>query len=130
MALATLNVWIGAPLIGLWVGSRLVGDEQISMLGVFGASVTMLLVALALLRMLAALDARFEALSGRGSTVRRHQPWLRSARGERQYDRDRGDVLTPLEYVLVAGVIVCVLAFEVWFLFYSGSPLDGRTGRG
>lgn len=130
MSLASLNVWIGAPLVGLWVGSRLVGDEQISMLGVFGATVTMLFVALVLLRLLAALDARFAHLSGRTSTVRRHQPWLRSARGERQFDRERGDVLTPLEYVLVASVIACVIAFEVWFLFYSGSPLDGRTGRG
>ena len=39
MAVTSLNVWTGAPLLGLWVGSRLAGDSGTSMLGVFAAVV-------------------------------------------------------------------------------------------
>ena len=28
-----------------------------------------------------------------------------------------------------AVVVAAVLAYEVWFLFFSGSPFDQRTGR-
>ena len=34
-----------------------------------------------------------------------------------------------LDVVLVCVVAGAVLAFEVWFLFVSGSPLDGGSGR-
>ena len=37
--------------------------------------------------------------------------------------------LTALEYLLVGMVILAVVAFEVWFFFYSGSPFDQRSGR-
>ncbi len=35
---------------------------------------------------------------------------------------------TALDVILVAAVLAVALAFEVWF-FYSGSPLDQRSGR-
>jgi len=31
---------------------------------------------------------------------------------------------------LVIVVVACVLAFEVWFFFFSTSPIDQRSGRG
>jgi hypothetical protein len=31
--------------------------------------------------------------------------------------------------VLVVSVVVVVALFEVWFFFYSSSPIDQRTGR-
>ena len=35
MGIVTLNIWTGAPLLGLWVGSRVAPDSGISMLAVF-----------------------------------------------------------------------------------------------
>jgi hypothetical protein len=35
MGVVTLNIWTGAPLLGLWVGSRVAPDSGISMLAVF-----------------------------------------------------------------------------------------------
>jgi hypothetical protein len=26
-------------------------------------------------------------------------------------------------------VVIAVIAFEVWFFFFSGSPIDQRSGR-
>src|SRR5258707_138263 len=31
MSVVTLNIWTGAPLLGLWVGSRFVGDRSVTM---------------------------------------------------------------------------------------------------
>jgi hypothetical protein len=50
-------------------------------------------------------------------------------RGEREmYPGDRLTV-TTLERVLVVVVVLAVAAFEIWFFFFSGSPIDQRTGR-
>jgi hypothetical protein len=31
--------------------------------------------------------------------------------------------------VVVGVVILAIAAFEIWFFFYAGSSLDGRSGR-
>jgi hypothetical protein len=51
-------------------------------------------------------------------------------RGERPHDpTGSGPALTALDYVLVAVVVACLIAFEVWFFFFSSSPIDQRSGR-
>jgi Ca2+/Na+ antiporter len=130
MTLATLNIWTGAPLIGLMVGSRLTGDEQISMLAVAGTAVTMLGVGILLIWLLALMGAKHDELTGRTATVRRHTPWLRSMSGEREHGVPGAQAqITALEYLLVTSVVLAVVAFEVWFFFFSGSPFDQRSGR-
>src|SRR4051812_46522549 len=84
MVLATLNVFTGAPILGLWVGAHIVGDNgQITMLAVFGVTVVMFAAAYAMIVLLAWLGGVDDRLSGRSATVRRHTPWLRSMSGER-----------------------------------------------
>lgn len=131
MSVTAMNVWLGAPLAGLWVGSRLAGDSGISMLAVAAVVIVALAVGIALVRLLAVFGDRYERLSGIQRSVHRQLPWLRSMRGERPHD-PHGDhpALTAPDYVLVLVVIVCVLAFEVWFFFFSSSPIDQRSGRG
>jgi hypothetical protein len=34
-----------------------------------------------------------------------------------------------LERILVVCVVLAVAAFEIWFFFFSTSPIDGRSGR-
>lgn len=132
MAVVSLNVWTGAPLLGLWVGSRVVGAEgQISMLAVAVVVLVIGAVALVLVRLLATLGEAHRRSLGRDVPVRQHLPWLRSMRGERpQYRGDVAPALTALEYVLVAVVVVAFVAFEGWFFFFSTSPIDQRSGRG
>jgi hypothetical protein len=130
MALATLNVFTGAPILGLWVGAQLVDTGQITMLAVAAVTVVMFAAAYAMILLLGWLGRRDDMLSGRGATVRRHTPWLRSMSGERPHDMPgTRPQLNALEYVLVAGVVLSVVAFEYWFFFKAGSPFDGRTGR-
>ena len=131
MVVATVNIVVAAPLIGLWVGSRLAGDKQISVLGLFGAAVTMFAVAMVLLSVLARLGAAHDRLTGRPRVVRRHVSWMRSMSGERPHSPGTGlPAMSTLDYVLVIVVVVTVILFEIWFAFYSGSPFDTRSGRG
>ncbi len=127
MVLATVNIFSGAPLLGLWVGSRVVGqDGQITMLAVFVIAVVMFACCLAMAAALGWLGARHDRLTGKTATVRRHTPWLRSMSGERPANmpgvRAR---LNALEYVLV----IATLLFELWFFLKAGSPFDQRSGR-
>ena len=130
MALATLNVFTGAPLIGLWVGAHIVGDNgQITMLAVLVVAVVMFAAAYGMIVLLGWLGAQDDRLTGRGATVRRHTPWLRSMSGERPANMPGVRAqLNALEYVLVSAVVVVVVLFEAWFFFKSGSPFDQRSG--
>ena len=130
MALATTSIWTGAPLIGLWVGSRVAPSSGISMPAFFAVAATIFAVAFGLIRLLAVLGSRYDVMTGRPSSVRQHVPWLRSMRGERPHGVPGGDAsLSAIDYVLVAGVVLCFLAFEYWFFFKSGSSIDQRSGR-
>jgi hypothetical protein len=129
MGVATLNVWTGSPLMALWVGSRVytAGAGAMAAFGVVFA--TMLAISVALVLALGRLGASYDRLVGRAPQTRRHTPWLRSMRGERPHEVGGEYRLTALEKILVASVIVAFAVFEIWFFFYSGSPIDGRTGR-
>ncbi len=130
MAIVALNIWTGAPLLGVWVGSRVAPSSGISMLAVAVVALTIGAVAFALVRVLAVLQATHDRLTGHQPAVRRHTPWLRAMSGDRPHET--GGVQAPLsaaEYVMVIVVVLGVAAFEVWFFFYSGSPFDGRSGR-
>ena len=130
MILATVNLFTGAPLAGLWIGSRVVTDGQISMLAVAVIAVTMFAACWAMTVVLSWLGARHDALTGKTATVKRHTPWLRSMSGERSHGTPGVQArLNALEYILVGAVVLVVAAFEFWFFFKSGSPFDQRTGR-
>jgi hypothetical protein len=130
MVLATVNLFTGAPLFGLWAGSRVVTDGQITMLAVLVVAVVMFAACYAMAAVLGRLGARHDQLTGRTATVKRHTPWLRSMSGERPSNVPGAQVrLNALEYVLIAGVVVATLLFEAWFFFKSGSPFDQTTGR-
>jgi hypothetical protein len=130
MAVASVSLWTAAPLLGLWVGSRVAPSSGTSMLALATVAATIGLACWLLLRALAWMGITYDHMTGRTATVRRHTPWLRSMRGEREHGQPGAEAhLTPLEYVLVGVVLLAWLAFELWFFFLSGSPIDQRSGR-
>lgn len=123
MVLAAVNIWTGAPLLAVWVGSRTVTTSRPTMGAVFLIVVVLAVACLALIWALNAASASYDELTGRRQAVRQHVPWLRSMRAERvDHERDKATV-TPLERILVATVALAVLLFETWFFFFSGSPI-------
>jgi hypothetical protein len=130
MSVASLSLWTAAPLLGLWVGSRVAPSSGISMGALVAVVATIGLACWLLLRALAWMGRTYDGLPGRTATVRRHTPWLRSMSGEREHGVPGAEAhLTPLEYILVGAVLLAYLAFELWFFFLSSSPIDQRSGR-
>jgi hypothetical protein len=122
-ALATVNLWTGGPLLAIWIGSRIQGGTtQLKMESVFGIIVILGLISWALLRVLAWSRAKYDEVSGKEATTRR-SPWLRSMRGERDDDVHASQPMNAVDKVVMIGVVLAILAFEVWFFFFSGSSL-------
>jgi hypothetical protein len=130
MALVTVNVWTGAPLLALWVGSRVQSHSQATMTGIAVVAIVLAIVCFMLLRLLRVLGAQYDTLVGASPTVRRHVTWLRSMRGERPEYKGVTPTVTMAERIVIVAVVVAFAAFEVWFFFFSTSSIDQRSGRG
>jgi hypothetical protein len=124
MALASINLWTGAPLLALWVGSRATeSSTTVTMTSVFLVVAVLFAACIALIYALGWASAKYDAITGRPQTVKRHVPWLRSMRDERvAWEREKAEV-TPLERVLVITVVLAFIAFELWFFLASPSPI-------
>jgi hypothetical protein len=122
-ALAAVNVWTGAPLLAIWVGSHAQGGKVLSLAGVATVLLTLGVLAFLLAWLLTWLHAKYDELSGRPPTLTRTSPWYRRMRGELdEHLRTRYSLSAP-ERVVAAAVIAGVLALEVWFFVFAGSPL-------
>jgi hypothetical protein len=122
MAFLALNIWTGSPLLALWIGSRIQGEEsQASMTAVFAVVGCLALFSFGLYQALKYVTSAYQATTGTAPTVRTHTPWLRSLSGERPaYGAAQ---ISGAERIVVVTVIVAALVFEVWFFFFSGSPI-------
>jgi hypothetical protein len=130
MALASVNIWTGSPLMALWVGSRVTTSGTTSMGAIGVVAVTLGAISLVLIQVLGVMQGAYDRLTGRRRQVRRTLPWMRSMRGERPHEVPEGVRPSPVELMLIVCVVIAVIAFEIWFFFYSGSPIDQRSGRG
>ena len=123
-AFVTVNIWTGAPLLALWVGSRAAGPSGLSMTAVFLVVVVLLVLVLLLVQALTRLNERYDRLVGR-QAERRVSPWMRSMRSEREnYMRARQGT-SAIERIVVIVVGAAVLIFNVWFFFFAGSSIGG-----
>jgi len=130
MSILSLNVFTGSPLAALWIGSRVQGEGGASLGAIGAVAASMAAISAGLVVALGAVGRSYDRLTGRQPTVRKHTPWLRSMSGERPQEiGGRGD-LSALDVVLIASLVIAVLAFEIWFFFFSTSPIDQRSGRG
>jgi hypothetical protein len=121
MALASVNLFTGAPLFAIWVGSRVQGDSgSLSMAAVLAVVVVMALACAALVWALNRMGAAHDALIGRPA-ARRQTSWMKpfNAGGARSEQSS----LRMLDKVLIGAVVLAGLAFEAWFFFFAGSSL-------
>jgi hypothetical protein len=121
-AFLAINLWTGAPLVALWVGSQVVGQTVLSMEAV-GVVVVVLAVLLFTMSMaLAWLSSEYDRLSGRRRGERR-LPWLRSMSGEEGIEEPGyGAGTTALERVVMVSVYLAVICFLLWFVLLAGAP--------
>ena len=122
-ALVTTAAWTGAPLFAVWVGSQVQGDQQPTMEAIAVVIAVLAIVEVVLLMVLTRLNQRYDRVSGRRPPTRRPPPWLSSMRGERQVDIRTQEGMTAVERTVAICCVVALLAFEIWFFFFSGSSL-------
>jgi len=130
MAFLALNVWTGSPLLALWIGSRIQGENTQPSMGAVAAVLLCLVVfSVVLYQALKRVTYAYQEATGTLPTMRTHAPWLRSMRDERPGAEGGTARISGAERIVVVTVIVAVLVFEVWFFFLSGSSIGGGSGR-
>src|ERR671921_1572967 len=116
MAFLALNVWTGSPLLAVWLGSKVQGENSQPSMGAY-AIVIISLIAFSwgLYQLLKVVMAKYQEATGTMPTVRTHAPWLRSMRGERPEYSGAGTRISGAERVVVVTVLLAATAFEIWF---------------
>jgi hypothetical protein len=130
MAFLALNVWTGSPLLAVWLGSKVQGEESQPSMGAYAVVIVALIVfSWGLYQLLKVTMSAYQDATGTRPTVRTHAPWLRSMRGERPDRATAAAQISGAEKVVVLTVLVAATAFEIWFFFFSGSSIGGGGGR-
>jgi hypothetical protein len=131
MAFVATNVWVGGPLLALWLGSRVQehsgGSLTIRPASALTVFASLALITFVLVKLLRRVSDAYDRAAGVGPAKRKHDSWIATERKNLPGVRPS---LTALERILVVVVALAAIAFEVWFFFYSTSPIDQRTGRG
>jgi hypothetical protein len=123
MAFLALNIWTGSPLLALWIGSRVQGDSgQASFTAILAIVGCLTIFSVGLYQALKYVMHAYREATGTLPTVRTHAPWLRSMRGERP-NYEGTATISGAERIIVVTVVLAAVAFEVWFFFFSGSPI-------
>ncbi len=121
MALASVNLFTGAPVFAVWVGAQVQGESGgLSMTAVLTVIVVMALVCAVLVWALNRMGAAHDALIGRPAT-RRQTTWMKPFNSGPAHAEQAG--LRTLDKVLVGAVVLAGLAFEAWFFFFAGSSI-------
>jgi hypothetical protein len=129
MVVGSLALWIGDPVLWMWITSRLQSGTQASMGPYVLAIVGVVLTAVAIGKTLTRLNRLYGEVTGSAPTVRVIVPWRRSFRGEAGKDEDGRLPVSLLDVVMVASVLVAVLAFVAWWVIVQPAPpLPGGPG--
>ena len=120
MVLCSLMLWLGSPVIWLWIGSQTTSSQSPGMGPYFLVAMGIIASTVAIALALSRLNRAYERVTGRVNTIPFRLPWLRSLRD----DRGTREV-TVLDFILVSSALLAFVTFGVWFLFLAGSSLPG-----
>jgi hypothetical protein len=122
-AFVAINIWTGAPLVALWVGSQVSDQAVLSIRAVAAVVMVLAVLVFALSVALTWLNNTYDELIGR-PRVERRAPWLRSMRAESEGHISSRVGVTALERIVMVTVYIAVTALIVWLIFLA----PGRTG--
>jgi hypothetical protein len=122
-AFIAVNIWTGAPLLALWIGSRAVGQTTLSMGAVVIVVGVLIVLDLTMGVLLLRLNRVYRGLLG-ASEGQRRAAWLRTLSSDGD-DESGEPVVTLIERIVVICVYAAMVALVVWFLFFAKSPLPG-----
>src|SRR5689334_12152749 len=133
MLLGALALWIGDPVLWMWITSHLQARTQPSMGPYALMLVGILGTAIVLGKLLSRLNRFYGEVTGTAPTVKIIVPWRRSVRDARHggsADEDSRVPVSLLDVVMVAAVLIAVIAFAVWFFVVQPTPAGLPGGPG
>lgn len=119
-ALLSINLFTGAPLLALWMGSQASGDTILSMKAVAVVIVVFAVLVVGSAFTLTWLNNTYDALIGRPVGERR-APWLRDASSRGFMSSRVGETL--LERIVILSVYVATISLLIWFFFFAHASL-------
>ena len=122
-AFVSINIWLGAPLVALWVGSQISDQKVLSIKAVAAVVIVLAVLVFALAVALTWLNNTYDELIGR-PRIERRPPWMRSMRAESEGHISSRVGITALERIVMVTVYVAVTALIVWLIFFA----PGRAG--
>ena len=123
-AALAINLFTGAPILALWVGSQVQSTSTLSMTGLLVVVLVLIVLVAILVVLLVRVEDSYREATGQPRT-RRRLPWMRSLRDESEEASRGRRPLNGFEKVLVGVVLVAVAGFETWFFVFAGSSLPG-----
>lgn len=119
---AAIVIGFGVPLLWVWIGSMMQGDDGVTTLSFLVVCVVLAgIIATYVATLYLASWVQTRIASGPERPER--APWLRSMRDT---PTRAGTQLRPLERVFVTTTLIVTLVFWAWFLFLAGSPLPNQ----
>ena len=122
-AFLAINIWTGAPLLALWLGSQVSGKTVLSMKAVIVVVVVLAVLVVVLAIALTWVNNTYDELIGRPRAEPRAS-WLRSMRGDSQANVSGRVGETAPERIVMMSVYIAVIALVVWFFFFAHTSLS------
>jgi hypothetical protein len=119
-----LAVAIGIPLAWVWIASQLAGTKRELTPPLAILITTGILVSYWLVLLVGSRLRRHWVGESEERTRQRRMSWNRSFRDEPLRAADRES--DPIERIFVVVAVIAVIAFEIWFFFFAGSPLPNQ----
>jgi hypothetical protein len=115
MAVGSVFMWIGVPVLWLYLASRLYESSQPSF-GVYFGVLVAIAVSMALMgKLLGTLNRWHMTITGSLPRKREQTIWLKSMRGDATATRQHGVLAT----VMAVSVGIALVLFGAWFLIFA-----------
>jgi hypothetical protein len=122
--LVALVTALGIPLVWVWIASQLAGTRQDVTPSLALLITTGILVSYWVVLVVGSSLRRHWVSDDEHQARMRRMSWNRSFRDEpRRVSDDESD---PIERLFVVVAVLGVIAFEIWFIFFAGSPLPNQ----
>jgi hypothetical protein len=122
--LLALVVALGIPLAWIWLASQIAGTKR-DLTPSLAILITLGILISYWLALVVGSRLRSRWVSGEEHQARlRRMSWNRSFRDEPLRAANRES--DPIERVFVIVAVLGVIAFEIWFFFFAGSPLPSQ----
>jgi hypothetical protein len=119
-----VTVALGIPLAWIWIASQIAGTRRDLTPSLAILITTGILVSYWLVLILGSFLRRRWVGDAEQQARHRRMSWNRSFRDEPLSTANRGS--DPIERVFIAVAVLAVIAFEIWFFFFAGSPLPNQ----